>query len=71
MTNSIMIKGIEAANPVIQNLRKSVNENFAIRPLEKFPVSVPLASPAAGAAVESETNNKPLGKQRLLRTKLY
>ena len=71
MTSSIMIKGIEAANPVIQNLRKSVNENFAIRPLETFPVSVTLASPAAGAAVESETNNKPLGKQRLLRTKLY
>lgn len=60
----LLIKGIEATNPVIQNLRKAVNEIFANHPLETYHASAPLASPAAGAAVESELNNEPLAKQK-------
>ena len=40
-------RGIEAANQLIQKLRKAARENFAIHPAAANPASAPHASPAA------------------------
>jgi len=48
LDNEDAIRAMEAANQLIQSLRKAARENFAIHPAAANPASASLASPAAG-----------------------